>query len=658
MNSKNTGSVGAQGPGRGFTSASLVPLVAGLFLLTICLPACVSRPTQQEPTAVSSFFADQAQSFVVADAKVVETATASEAPAVPSLLLERISFFQGGNHEIGVRLEAGRDIAWKSRPGRPGQLRFVFPDIVGPSSLTKLYQLHEFDHLVKTALLRNTPEGMELLLTATGPVTVADESGAGALVFRFHGQPVFGQPPAQSSSGQVAVAEVAAGTTPSPLGQQRGAASLADASEASKLMEAHALFPGMREDYKGDPISIDLQNAEVEHVLRLIGEVAGYNLILDPEVSGKISMKLDNVPWDQALDLVLAQKNLGMVVWGNILRVSTAQRLEAERDQLRRAREAAMQARESFERLEFLQTAYIQINYATAAEMESLIAPFKSERGKVSVDHRTNTLIITDTPVQIRQIQAMVNRLDRPERQVLIEARVVYATDDFQRGLGLRWGGGVEGVTTEYWRGVYGAAGGGTPVGPGNRVAQTGYLVNAPIATAATFGIGGFISKLIGPDMFTLDAQLQLGELKNIAKTVSSPRVVTLNNQRAEIEQGTRIAIQVADERGTRTEYLDAVLKLSVLPQITPDNKLILDLEIRDDNPIGQNVETKTTRTRLMVDNGQTLVLGGVLKATEERLEDRVPGLADIPALGWLFKSRLTRARNQELLIFIRPSIL
>jgi len=595
---------------------------------------------------------DQAEELQFGEVEAQELVVAPE-PSASRHVLQRFSFFQGDNEGLGVRMEAGREIDWQALPARRGQLRFVFPDMAGPASMTKLYQLHEFEHPLKTALLRNASEGLELLLTATRPVTVIEKRSAGTLVLLFQEQSDRASASARPLSGRDSA-------MPQPLvGRQGGALSAADEPDLAGLMEAHTLFPGMRDDYNGEPISIDLQNAEVEHVLRLIGEVAGYNLILDSDVGGRISMKLDNVPWDQVLDLVLVQRNLGVVIRGNILRVSTVQRLESEREQARRAREATMQAQETIQRLEPLQTAYIQINYATAAEMDARTRPFLSDRGRLSVDPRTNTLIITDTPMQIRQVQGMITRLDRPERQVLIEARVVYATDDFQRGLGLRWGGGIEGITTEYWRGLYGAAGEGTPINQGG-VEQTGYLVNTPIATAATFGIGGFISKLIGPDMFTLDAQLQLGELKNIAKTVSSPRVVTLNNQRAEIEQGTRISIQVPDERGTRTDYIDAVLKLSVLPQITPDNKLILDLEIRDDNPSpdGQDVETKTTRTRLMVDDGQTLVLGGVLKATEERLENRVPGLADIPALGWLFKSRLSRARNQELLIFIRPSIL
>ena len=240
----------------------------------------------------------------------------------------------------------------------------------------------------------------------------------------------------------------------------------------------------------------------------------------------------------------------------------------------------------------------------------------------------------------------------------MIEARVVYASDEFQRAIGLRWGGGIEGVTTEYYRGMYGAAGGGTPINQGS-VGQSGYLVNTPIVMTPSFGVGGFISKLVGPDMFTLDAQLQLGELQGESRTVSSPRIVTLNNSRAVIKQGTRVRVNVLDEAGNpQPAFEDAVLELSVTPQITPDDQLILDLLVKDDVPRGENIDTKSAEAKLIVNNGETIVLGGVFKAAEGQRENRVPGLASIPGLGALFKSRITEERREELLIFIRPSIL
>ncbi len=557
-------------------------------------------------------------------------------------VIRQAAFFQADDI-VGIRLETTAKLTWLSISARPGQIRILFPDAVIPAAVARLRQLHAFGHPVKTGLLRNTADGGELILTATEPVVIESEEVPEGLVLRF-----------VDAQTQTEDAKPSAVPTVRPEPRERP---VQDALE-TRFPEEEALFPGMREEYVGTPISIDMQNAEVEHVLRLIGEVAGYNLILDAGVGGRISMKLDNVPWDQVLDLVLVQRNLGMVVRGNILRISTIQQLESERDQRRRAREAAMEAQETIERLEPLQTAYIQINYATAGEMDARARPFLSDRGRLSFDPRTNTLILTDSPLRIRQIQGIIDRLDQPERQVMIEARVVYASDEFQRAIGLRWGGGIEGVTTEYYRGVYGAAGGGIPINQGG-VGQTGYLVNTPIAMSPTFGIGGFISKLVGPDMFTLDVQLQLGELQGESRTVSSPRIVTLNNSRALIKQGTRVRVNVLDDAGNpQPAFEDAVLELSVTPQITPDNQLILDLIVKDDVPIGENIDTKSAEAKLIVNNGETIVLGGVFKAAEGQRENRVPGLASIPGLGALFKSRITEERKEELLIFIRPSIL
>ncbi|WP_161794795.1 type IV pilus secretin PilQ [Desulfonatronum thioautotrophicum] len=566
----------------------------------------------------------------------------------PELAVRHASFFQTQDGHVAVRLEAAERLPWRTVSARPGQLRILFPDVAIPGTLTRLHQLHAFDHVVKTAMLRNTSDGAELVLTATGPVLVEPETVLDGLVLRF-------------MDAEAAAAE----NGPAPERRAAHQDTLQDrpVQDALELRfpEEEALFPGMREEYVGTPISIDLQNAEVEHVLRLIGEVAGYNLILDAGVGGRISMKLDNVPWDQVLDLVLVQRNLGMVARGNILRISTAQQLESEREQRRRAREAAMQAQETIERLEPLQTVYIQINYAEAPEMYTKIRPFLSERGQLSHDSRTNVLILTDSPLRTRQIQGIIDRLDQPERQVMIEARVVYATDDFQRSLGIRWGGGIEGVTTEYFRGIYGVAQGpgGGPINQGG-VDQVGYLVNAPSTLTPTFGIGGFISKLVGPDMFTLDAQLQLAEIKEEARTVSSPRVVTLNNSQAVIKQGTKVRVNVLDEATNviTPRFEDAVLELSVTPQITPDDQLILTLVVRDDIPIGENIDTKSAEAKLIISNGETIVLGGVFKAIESERENRVPGLANIPGLGNLFKSRTTEQRREELLIFIRPTIL
>lgn len=417
----------------------------------------------------------------------------------------------------------------------------------------------------------------------------------------------------------------------------------------NEIQELNTLFPGMKENYTGEKISIDLQNASVEQVLRLISEISGYNLILDEDISGNISLKLVDIPWDQALDLVLLQKNLGMVIKGNIMRIASAAKLEAERAQLQKAREAAIQAQESMRNLAPVKTEYIQINYNTAAEFEgkvkSMLTP---NRGSVSSDPRTNILIVTDTDEILDRIDSFIKKLDRAERQVMIEARLVYATDEFQRSLGVKWGTTyrtetVENTPSEQWRGNFVSTG-----------------LNA-INTVNGITLGGTVGKFLGEDLFALDASLQLGETKNLVKTISSPRILTLNNNRAEIQQGTKLATATESESGgTTTEYEEAVLKISVLPQITPDNKLILDLEISDDSPKsdGRDIDTKSTKTKMMVSDRETIVIGGVLKTTETTGLNQIPGMGDIPGLGWLFKNTFDTKSKAELLIFIQPRIL
>jgi len=404
----------------------------------------------------------------------------------------------------------------------------------------------------------------------------------------------------------------------------------------------------MKERYTGEKISIDLQDADVEHVLRLISEISGYNLILDDEISGKISLKLVDIPWDQALDLVLLQRNLGMVIKGNIMRIASITKLEVERAQLQKARESAIQAQASMQNLAPLKTEYMQINYNTAAEFEGKVKAMVTSRGSVSSDPRTNILIVTDTEETLQRINSYIKKLDRAERQVMIEARLVYATDEFQRSLGVKWGTTyatetAENLPNEQWRGT---------------MVSTG--LNA-LNTVNGITLGGTVGKFLGEDLFALDASLQLGETKNLVKTISSPRILTLNNNRAEIQQGTKLATATESESGgTTTEYEEAVLKISVLPQITPDNKLILDLEISDDSPKsdGRDIDTKQTKTKMMVGDRETIVIGGVQKTTDTTGVNQIPALGDVPGLGWLFKNTFDTKTKAELLIFIQPRIL
>ena len=509
-------------------------------------------------------------------------------------------------------------------------MQAVIPGFQAPLSMIRLYRLDDFGSELKSLFLRNTEHGVRLIWSWDREVDFQVSADSQSLTYRF-ARAV--QTSGQSSDADTEVSEVQLAGQPQRHGLDRNSA------------EASTIFPGMQEEYTGEIISIDLQNAEVEHVIRLITSITDYNLVLDEDVRGRISLRLVNVPWDQALDLVLIQKNLGMVHRGNIIRITTAQKLEGEREQARRAREAEARARESIKQLEPLEREFIQINYSTATEMLPQIRDFLSERGRVSQDPRTNTLIVQDTPSHIRDVKALIDNLDRPERQVYIEARIVYATEEFRRGLGINWNF------------MYPEQNAFSP--RGNMVSSVDYSsMNFPTLPEYSATLAGTLERLSGSRIFTLDAQLHLGEAQNQSRTVSAPKIITLNNVRAEIEQGVRIPIQVPDERGTRTDFEDAVLRLAVQPQITADNRLILDLELTDDSPSGDGIDTRVTRTKFLIDNGETIVIGGIKRTSAEQREGRIPGLGRMPALGWLFKNQYISDSKNELLIFIRPEIL
>lgn len=550
------------------------------------------------------------------------------APQLPSNYITALNF-KPKNDSLQVITYSS--LPFEVTPGQDGDFKLTFRKVRFQESLLKKYDVTKLGSSIDSVTAYNDNDGNAYLLF----------SGAGSPALSVL---------RKGDETHILIKGKSAATAARSEAAAAPAMEEAAAEGGSEIQELNTLFPGMKERYTGEKISIDLQDADVEHVLRLISEISGYNLILDDDISGKISLKLVDIPWDQALDLVLLQRGLGMVIKGNIMRIASTTKLEAERVQLQKAREAAIQAQVSMQNLAPLKTEYMQINYNTAAEFEGKVKTLLTGRGSASSDPRTNILIVTDTEDTLKRIDSFIKKLDRAERQVMIEARLVYATDEFQRSLGVQWG-----QNTEYSRGEDGADG----KQWGGRIGlNTGW---AAVNTVPGFTIGGKIGKFFGEDLFSLDAALQLGETKNLVKTISSPRILTLNNNRAEIQQGTKLATATESESGgTTTEYEEAVLKISVLPQITPDNKLILDLEISDDSPKsdGRDIDTKQTKTKMMVSDRETIVIGGVQKSTDTTGTNQIPGLGDVPGLGWLFKNTYDTKSKAELLIFIQPRIM
>ncbi|MEL0628378.1 type IV pilus secretin PilQ family protein [Psychromonas aquatilis] len=390
--------------------------------------------------------------------------------------------------------------------------------------------------------------------------------------------------------------------------------------------------------YQGKAISLNFQDIPVRTVLQLIADFNGMNLVISDSVNGNITLRLDDVPWRQALDLILKVRGLDKRIDGNVLMIAPASEIAAkDRTQLESDQQAA--------KLAPLYSEFIQINYAKAADIAAMLSTEKasllSERGSVSVDERTNTLLVKDTTVVIDRLKEMLEVLDIAVRQVVIEARMVTVSDSVGEDLGVQWSGITE---------------------TGNTLNTLG--VNLPISSpAGTLGIQ--VAKLADGNI--LDLQLTALEQESKAEIIASPRITTLNQQTAYIEQGTEIPyVESASSGATSVSFKKAVLSLEVTPQITPDNKLILSLTITQDS-VGETISTSTGEavsidtqeisTQVLVDNGETLVLGGIYQQQVTDTVNKVPILGDIPYLGFFFRNTIKDSSKSELLIFVTPRI-
>ncbi len=436
------------------------------------------------------------------------------------------------------------------------------------------------------------------------------------------------------------------------------------------------LFSASRE-YTGERLTLSFQDIETRAVLQLLADVSGRNIVVSDSVSGNVTLRLQNVPWDQALDIVLATKGLDMRENGGVIIVAPAAEI-ASREK------ADLEARKEIRELEPLSSEYVQVNYAKAADLAELMRGGKgnallSSRGSVGVDERTNTLLVQDVASSIVEIRKLVANLDIPVRQVLIESRIVIVRDNFSRDLGVRWGVTAVRDTSDGLFAVTGSGSGASTIvnsAIGN-INSTGqpfpvtvpaqadrYQVNLPVANPA-----GRLALALLDDDFLVDLELSALQAEGRAEVVSSPRVITANQKQASIRQGVEIPYQEAASSGaTTTQFKEAVLSLTVTPQITPDDRIILDLEVTKDsvgavvtNERGGSVpsiDTRAIQTQVLVNNGQTVVLGGIYETEETENYSKVPFLGDIPGVGTLFRSTRKSSTKSELLIFVTPKIL
>jgi type IV pilus assembly protein PilQ len=420
-----------------------------------------------------------------------------------------------------------------------------------------------------------------------------------------------------------------------------------------------------KQHFKGERLSLNFQDIETRAVLQLIADFTGLNLVVSDSVSGNLTLRLKNVPWDQALDIILKTKGLAMRQTGKVLLVAPAEEIAA-REKLE------LEAQKQVKELEPLRMEIIQVNYARAADVATLLkAPENSllgERGSVAIDVRTNTLLVQDTSDKLAEIRDLVKRLDVPVRQVLIESRIVIAQDNFSKELGVRFGvtqgdtDSRQGGTGQKGHFLTGNLNGTTDLINGDPLSLDDSLnVNLPVVNpSGSFGLA--LAKL--PLGYLVELELSAAQAESRVEIVSTPRVITSNQTQARIERGTEIPYQEASSSGaTSTSFKKAVLSLEVTPQITPDDRVFMDLQVTNDN-VGRefdgipSIDTRAVETQVLVDNGQTVVLGGIFDTNSVESSDSVPFFGDLPLLGHLFRKDSTTQEKAELLIFITPKII
>lgn len=423
--------------------------------------------------------------------------------------------------------------------------------------------------------------------------------------------------------------------------------------------------------YSGEKLSLNFQNIEVRAVLQLLADFNGMNLVTSDTVTGNLTLRLKNVPWDQALDIILKTKGLAMRQNGNVMLIAPAAEIAAREKQ-------ELEAKKQLVELQPLYSEIIEINFAKADELAAILTStqgdsvdgkggFLSERGSVVVDARTNSLLLRDTADQLVAIQKLIEQLDIPVRQVLIESRIVIANNDFSKELGVRFGASARSRTL----------GAGTSgnledlnVDPNNSnlieptrdgtLGGDGLNVNLPVTNPAG-SIALALAKL--PMGMILELELSAMQEEGRGEVISSPRVITSNQKQATIEQGTEIPYQEASSSGaTSVSFKEAVLKLDVTPQITPDDRIVMDLEVNKDE-VGEiflgvpSIDTRSVKTQVLVDNGETVVLGGIYEQTKNQGVQRVPFFGDLPYVGALFRNTFNEDRQRELLVFVTPKI-
>jgi type IV pilus assembly protein PilQ len=414
---------------------------------------------------------------------------------------------------------------------------------------------------------------------------------------------------------------------------------------------------GGPERFTGKRISLDFQDAEISSVLRLIADVSGLNMVVGEAVKSKVTLKLLNVPWDQALDLILKLNNLGQIREGNILWIDTLANITRLRDDAAKAKEATLKAEE-------LVTRIIYLNFSDAAKSIDVAKSSLSPRGEIKVDARTNALVVRDIPDNVARVERIIHDLDQRTPQVQIEARIVQASKNFARGLGIQWG--ISSIT----KGNIGSSPLTVNIGASGVAVGTqanDFFVNLPASASGVTVPGTTLGLLVGKFLGTtgtLDLRLSAGEALGQTKVISAPKIITLDNKPAKLEQGSQVPFQTTSLQGTQTTFVDATLALNVTPHVIPHASAVrLEIKVTKNSVgasvsnAGPTIDKKEATTEILLRDGETTVIGGIFEETRSDTTQGVPWFNRIPFLGWLFKNEGVSVNQTELLVFVTPII-
>jgi type IV pilus assembly protein PilQ len=473
------------------------------------------------------------------------------------------------------------------------------------------------------------------------------------------------QPAKRREPAQERVRVAKAGRVPFPerLAQLEDKPALAQMAPEVKEADDQQEPLGGRK-FAGRRISLDFQQADIQNVFRLIAEVSGFNMVIGEGVKGKVTMRLLNVPWDQALDMLLKMNNLGKLRSGNIIWIDTLTNVTKQQDEEAKAKEAKIKA-------EDLVTKIIYIRNVQATEIQASLRSYLSPRGQLSVNQGGNAIVIQDTASRLAAFKELVDLLDIEVPQIQIESRIVQADTSYSRGLGVQWGVQNADIGTQNFKVFGNLTGDFAPLaGTGAATQPRTFMINLPAAVSGLSnvpGVGFSMGKLAAG--FGLDARLSAGEVLGLAKVIAAPKITTLDKRQAKISQGESIPFQTTSLQGTQTTFVDANLELTVTPQITsrdpnePQKLILMQIKATRNavgarsNPAGPSIDKREANTQVLVRDGETAVIGGVFVDSQTNNVAGTPYLSRIPVLGWLFKNKSETVAKQELLIFLTPFI-